>query len=120
MRAFVVFWRLFPYVVAFLRDRRRWIVVGRPRQLPPETHRARATRLTATVAGLGPAFIKLAQVFASRADIVPEPYVSELALLTDRVPPLPAAEIEGVIAREYGQQPSEIFERFESEPLAAA
>ena len=28
MRAFYVFWRLFPFVVLFFRDRRRWILTG--------------------------------------------------------------------------------------------
>ena len=120
MRAARVVWRLLPFVVAFLRDRRRWLLLGRPRRLPVERHAARARRLTATLAELGPAFIKLAQVFASRADIVPEPYLGELATLTDRVPPLPAADIEAVIAEEYGRPAREVFAEFDSTPIAAA
>ena len=83
-------------------------------------HRRRAERLTSTVAALGPTFIKLAQVFASRADILPEPYLSEVGRLTDRVPPLPSSVIEAVIVRELGRPVGEIFDRFEPEPLAAA
>ncbi|HET7565126.1 MAG TPA: AarF/UbiB family protein [Gemmatimonadaceae bacterium] len=120
MRPLYVFWRLAPFLTAFLRDRRRWIFIGRPRTLTPEQHRDRARRLTATVADLGPTFIKLAQVFASRADILPEPYLSEIGHLTDRVPPLPLPAIEGVIEREFGQPPSALFECFHPEPLAAA
>ena len=120
VRPFLVFWRLVPFLAAFLRDRRRWIVVGRPRALTAEQHRKRARRLTATVAELGPTFIKLAQVFASRADILPEPYLSEIGQLTDRVPPLPLPVIEEVIAREFGEPPSVLFECFHPEPLAAA
>ncbi len=120
MRPLYVFWRLAPFVLAFLRDRRRWVIVGRPRAIGDEQHRRRARRLTATVAALGPTFIKLAQVFAARADIIPEPYLSEVGQLTDRVPPLPVAEIEQVIAREYGRPVRELFEHFDPEPLAAA
>ncbi|HSC31214.1 MAG TPA: AarF/UbiB family protein [Gemmatimonadaceae bacterium] len=120
MRPFVVFFRLFPFVIAFLRDRRRWIIVGRPRRASEAVHRRRAQRLTATVAALGPAFIKLAQVFASRADILPEPYLSEVGTLTDSVPPLPSKDIEAVIVRELGKPLSELFDRFDEEPLAAA
>lgn len=120
MRALIVFWRLFPFVVAFLRDRRRWIIMGRPRQLSKAMHERRAERLTSTVAVLGPTFIKLAQVFASRADILPEPYLSEVGKLTDRVPPLPASAIEAVIVRELGKPVSQLFDRFDPEPLAAA
>ncbi|HEX6964606.1 MAG TPA: AarF/UbiB family protein [Gemmatimonadaceae bacterium] len=120
MRPLYVFWRLVPFLTAFLRDRRRWIVVGRPRTLTAEQHRERAHRLTATVADLGPTFIKLAQVFASRADILPEPYLSEIGRLTDRVPPLPLPAIERVVEQEFGQPPSALFECFDPEPLAAA
>jgi len=120
VRAFIVFGRLAPFVLAFLRDRRRFVIVGRPRHLDEPAHRRRAQRLTATLAGLGPAFIKLAQLFASRADILPEPYLSEFGQLTDRVPPLPSQVIEGVIERELGRPPSQVFDRFDAEPLAAA
>ncbi|MEP6691106.1 MAG: AarF/UbiB family protein [Gemmatimonadaceae bacterium] len=120
MHALSVLWRLVPFIVAFLRDRKRWIVVGRPRIVPADHHRRRAQRLTATIAALGPTFIKLAQVFAARADILPEPYLSEIGSLTDRVPPLPLAAITGVIEQEFGQTPAQLFERFDPEPLAAA
>jgi predicted unusual protein kinase regulating ubiquinone biosynthesis (AarF/ABC1/UbiB family) len=120
VRAFYVFWRLFPFVVLFVRDRRRWVVLGGRRSVSEEEHRERAERLTATVAALGPTFIKLAQVFASRADILPEPYLSEVGRLTDRVPPLPSSAIEEVIVRELGRPVREIFDRFDPEPLAAA
>src|SRR5687767_15900355 len=73
-----------------------------------------------TLAELGPTFIKLAQVFASRADILPEPYLTEVGALTDRVPPISLAEVEGVIAREYGQPARELFTALDPEPLAAA
>jgi CBS domain-containing protein len=63
---------LTPFVFAFLRDRRRWILFGRPRQLPLATHEKRATRIVDAIARLGPTFIKLVQVFSSRADIIPE------------------------------------------------
>jgi len=120
VRPIYVFWRLAPFFVAFLRDRRRWIVVGRPRALSEGAHQARAARLTATLAELGPTFIKLAQVFAARADILPEPYLSEIGQLTDRVPALPVRDIEAVIQAEYGRPAAEVFEQFDSEPLAAA
>ena len=120
MRAFVVFARLFPFVLAFLRDRKRWVLIGRPRRVSAQTHQKRARRLTATLAVLGPTFIKLAQVFASRADILPEPYLSEIGSLTDRVPPISLGEVQDVIAREYGRPAGEMFAMLEPEPLAAA
>ncbi len=112
--------RLLPFLVAFLRDRRRWVVFGRPRGLGYERHRRRAQRLTATIARLGPTFIKLAQVFGARADILREPYLSAISSLQDRVPPDPPEEIEAVIAEELGRGVEELFEAFEREPVAAA
>jgi len=120
VRVLVVFTRLFPFVVAFLRDRRRFIVFGRPLRRDDERHRRRAARLTRTLADLGPAFIKLAQVFAARADILPEPYLSALGTLTDQVPPLPPGVAEQVIRAEFEDVPAAIFDRFDAEPLAAA
>jgi predicted unusual protein kinase regulating ubiquinone biosynthesis (AarF/ABC1/UbiB family) len=120
MRALVVFIRLLPFVVAFLRDRRRFILFGRPARRDEAHHRRRAARLTWTLAELGPTFIKLAQVFAARADILPEPYLGAIGQLTDQVPPLPAGVAEQVIASELGQPAEQVFGRFDPTPLAAA
>ncbi len=120
MRALVVFARLFPFVIAFLRDRRRFLLFGRPPRRDDERHRRRAARLVATLAGLGPTFIKLAQVFAARADILPEPYLTAIGTLTDQVPPLPPGIAETVVRGELGGEVGGLFERFDAEPLAAA
>jgi predicted unusual protein kinase regulating ubiquinone biosynthesis (AarF/ABC1/UbiB family) len=120
VRALVVFGRLVPFVLAFLWDRRRFLVMGRPRRPDIERHRRRAERLTRALADLGPTFIKLAQVFATRADILPEPYLSSIATLTDQVPPLPDGVAERVVREALGRDVGEVFERFDHRPLAAA
>ncbi len=119
-RSFAIVFRLVPFLIAFLRDRRRWLVVGRPRRLGEEKHRQRARRLTRTIARLGPTFIKLAQVFGARADILREPYLSAISSLQDRVPPDSAESIRAVLAGELGAAPEDVFEAFDSEPVAAA
>ncbi|HEU5168988.1 MAG TPA: AarF/UbiB family protein [Gemmatimonadales bacterium] len=120
MRALYVFLRLAPFIAAFLRDRRRFVVFGRPTTRDPAHHTRRAERLTRTLAELGPTFIKLAQVFGARADILPEPYLGAIGTLADRVPPLPAGVAEQVATAELGRPATELFERFDPEPLAAA
>src|SRR5262245_61698590 len=120
LRIFVVWYRLAPFLLAFLRDRRRWVLVGPPRIVSDETHRDRARRLTRTIASLGPSFIKLAQVFAIRADIIPQIYIEELRNLHDRVPPFPTVEVRKRIQTELKQPLEAVFESFETEPLAAA
>jgi ubiquinone biosynthesis protein len=79
---------------------------------------ARATRLA--LEELGPAFIKLGQVASVRPDLVPPEYVFEFEQLQDRVPPLPAEEIRAVIRREFGRPLDDLYDEFESEPVAAA
>src|ERR1041384_1325246 len=120
LRIFVVWYRLAPFLIAFLRDRRRWIVAGPPRFLSDDLHRQRARRLTRTIASLGPSFIKLAQVFGIRADIIPHIYVEELANLHDRVPPFPTSEVRKRVQAELKRPPDQVFDSFEAAPLAAA
>jgi predicted unusual protein kinase regulating ubiquinone biosynthesis (AarF/ABC1/UbiB family) len=120
MRALRVLARLLPFLLAFLRDRRRFILFGSPLPYNEGRHRRRAERLTRALADLGPTYIKLAQVFSARADILPEPYLSAIGTLTDQVPPLPQGVAEQVVSEELGRPVGEVFERFDPEPLAAA
>jgi len=119
-RSLAVLSRLAPFVVAFLRDRKRWIVVGRPAARSAEHHDRRATRLAGAVAALGPTFIKLAQLLSARADILPEPYLSRVSTLQDQVPADPVDDIIRVLESELGRPVDEVFEHFEREPIAAA
>jgi predicted unusual protein kinase regulating ubiquinone biosynthesis (AarF/ABC1/UbiB family) len=120
VRALVIFWYLAPLVLSFLRDRKRWLIAGRPLTRSAAFHQDRAERLIAAIAELGPSFVKLAQVFSSRSDLIPEPYVSAISTLTDQVPPVPTPIIEHEIERAYGRPVRGVFERFDAEPLAAA
>ncbi len=119
-RSISVLYFLLPFALAFLRDRRRWILFGRPAARSADHHARRADRLSARLAALGPTFVKLAQLLSARADILPEPYLSAIGRLQDQVPPDPAAEIRAVIEREFGAPVPEIFEAFHDEPVAAA
>ena len=73
-----------PLVASFFRDRKRWLWWGARVSRTPEFHARRARALVSTIAGLGPTFVKLAQVFASRADLIPDPYIGELGTLYQR------------------------------------
>ncbi len=112
--------RLTPFVVAFLRDRKAWILLGGPVRRTAEHHRRRAERLAAWLAKLGPTFIKLAQLFSSRADILPEPYLSEIGKLQDQVPPDRPEDIIRVMEAELGARVDDLFQDFQREPVAAA
>lgn len=120
MRAFSILLRTLPLLASFRRDRKRFLVAGGPVARSAPFHVARADRLARTLAAMGPTFVKLAQLFAGRRDIIPEPYVSALGTLTDRVPPVPTHAIVRVIEAEYGRPPAAVFEHFDPVPLAAA
>lgn len=120
MRVVVIVRHILPFVLSFLRDRRRWIIAGQPVSRSDEFHRRRAEALVAAIGTLGPTFVKLAQVFAGRADLFPEQYVRALSTLTDQVPPVPLEAVERTIVESYGKPPSELFERFDANPIAAA
>ncbi|MGI8508977.1 MAG: hypothetical protein ACR2MQ_06600 [Gemmatimonadaceae bacterium] len=85
MHTLYILARVAPFILSFRRDVRRWIVIGGPVRRTPEFHARRARALVSTIAALGPSFVKIAQVFAGRADLLPEPYLSAISTLTDRV-----------------------------------
>jgi predicted unusual protein kinase regulating ubiquinone biosynthesis (AarF/ABC1/UbiB family) len=111
---------LAPLVVSVFRDRRRWLWWGAPLTRSADFHRRRARTLVQRIAALGPTFVKLAQVFASRADIVPEPYLGELGTLVDAVPPIPWSEVDTLLQAQYGAAVDTVFERLDRVPVAAA
>ena len=118
-RTFRILWRLLPLGVSFRRDFARWIFFGAPLKRDKNFHTRRAAALIDAVVSLGPTFVKLAQVFASRPDVVPEPYLSVLGTLTDRVPGVPFEEIEHEIVNAYGKTAEEMFESFDRNALAS-
>ncbi|HKE57256.1 MAG TPA: AarF/ABC1/UbiB kinase family protein, partial [Pyrinomonadaceae bacterium] len=69
---------------------------------------------------LGPTFIKIGQALGTRADLLPLPYVKELATLQDRVPAFPTAEAFARIESELGRSLHECYPEIDSEPIAAA
>ncbi|MCC7194216.1 MAG: AarF/ABC1/UbiB kinase family protein [Gemmatimonadaceae bacterium] len=109
-----------PLALSFLRDHRRWLLWGARAHRTPEFHQQRAKRLVRAIVNLGPSFVKIAQVFASRADLVPEPYLGALGTLVDQVPPLPFAHVERTVGAAYGRGVDEVFEAFERTPVASA
>lgn len=120
MHTLRVFLALAPLALSFLRDFHRWIWWGAPAVRTPEDHARRARRLVETIVRLGPTFVKMAQVFASRADIIPEPYLRELGTLVDQVPPMPFTDVARTIQDQYGRNVDDVFQDFERTPIAAA
>ena len=70
--------------------------------------------------GLGPTFVKLGQMLATRPDLIDEAIADELGNLRDQVAPEPIEEVRGIIEAELGAPPEQLFDDFPSEPLASA
>ena len=83
---------------------------------PAET--ARSLRLALQDGGV--TFVKLGQMLSTRADLMPPAFVTELAHLTNRVPPQPWPVFAQTVTEELGRPIEEVFAEVESEPLASA
>src|SRR5436305_925334 len=77
-------------------------------------------RLALALAELGPSFIKLGQLIATRADLVGEETATDLTQLQDRLPPFPGRDAEAMVEAELGRPLGQMFQRFETEAVAAA
>lgn len=119
-RTLKVILALIPHLTDLLRDRKRFILFGRPRDVTDKTHKKRAVELRETISSLGATFIKLTQILSSRADILPPHYLLELSKLQDQVPPIDGKYIIEAIENEFGKKIDDVFERFDREAIAAA
>jgi len=69
---------------------------------------------------MGPTFIKLGQILATRVDLFPPEWIAEFEKLQDGAPVVPFAEIREQLQQDLGAAPEEVFAWFNPEPLAAA
>ncbi|MDX1435828.1 MAG: AarF/UbiB family protein [Anaerolineales bacterium] len=69
---------------------------------------------------LGPVYVKLGQVIASRGELIPDEWEAELSKLQSDVEPFAYDEVERIVTEELGVAPEEGFAAFERVPLAAA
>ncbi len=76
-------------------------------------------RLSRALQDLGPSYIKLGQLLATRPDIVGQEAAEDLKALQDRMPPFPMAHAKSVIEQELGGAVTTFFDEL-SEPIAAA
>jgi ubiquinone biosynthesis protein len=69
---------------------------------------------------LGPTFVKLGQVLATRVDLFGPEWLDEFGKLQDHAPAVDWSEIEPQLVEDLGGKPEDIFAHVEHEPLAAA
>lgn len=92
----------------------RWHDAKDLAHLPP------AIRVRRVLEDLGPTFVKLGQVLATRVDLFEPEWIVEFSKLLDSAPPVPYADIRQQLIEDLGAPPEEVFAAFDPEPLAAA
>ena len=118
-RFVVVMRRFSPLIVAYWRDRKRYLLFGGSREVDTETQRERAAILLDTLLTLGPTFIKLGQLLSTRPDVLPPAYIEVLEDLQDDVPPAPWEESRTVLEDELGPV-DDVFDDFDRESISGA
>ena len=81
---------------------------------------SRGQRVREALEDLGPIFIKFWQMLSTRKDLLPEEIAEELVSLQDNVPPFDGTQAREIIEQAYGQSINELFDDFDSTPLASA
>lgn len=79
-----------------------------------------ATRVRRALEDLGPTFVKLGQVMATRVDLLPPEWIAELGELQNAVPALAYEQIRPQLVADLGADPEDVFARLDEKPLAAA
>ncbi|MBW6510213.1 MAG: ubiquinone biosynthesis protein UbiB [Desulfuromonadales bacterium] len=68
---------------------------------------------------MGPTFIKLGQILATRMDLFSPEWIAEFEKMQDRAPAVPFTEIRQQLLEDLGAAPEEVFAELVPEPLAA-
>ena len=69
---------------------------------------------------LGPTYIKLGQLLATRSDVISSGLQRELSTLRDHAPSIPYNEVQAQLERSLGASAAGLFTRFEIAPIACA
>ncbi|WP_269531907.1 AarF/ABC1/UbiB kinase family protein [Chitinimonas sp. BJYL2] len=87
---------------------------------PDRSEQAPAVRARKALEELGPTFIKLGQVMATRVDVFPPEWITEFEKLQSNVPATPFAELEQALTQTWGRAPRELFSGLDETPIGSA
>ena len=77
-------------------------------------------RVRRAIEALGPTFIKLGQILASRPDLLKPHWTEELSKLHSQVVPIPWEVVRPQLEADLGGAPEDIFAEFDQIPIASA
>jgi predicted unusual protein kinase regulating ubiquinone biosynthesis (AarF/ABC1/UbiB family) len=114
--AFVLIWLTWLWLDS--KDWSYWGGVSEEKKVA--RRRFQAVWVRETLLDLGPTFIKVGQLFSTRADLFPAEFVEELSKLQDKVPAFSYEQVEVIVEQDLGKSVAELFRTFDPVPLAAA
>ena len=92
----------------------------RPKRTDEVMHLEPAVRVRLALQELGPTFVKLGQVLATRPDIFPPNWIAEFSKLQDSVPPEPFEALLPELEKALGRSPFEVFRDLNPQAIAGA
>lgn len=112
---------VFTLLFSFWRYNRPWTYPGGMTEAKRAARRkVQAVWIRETLLDLGPTFIKVGQLFSTRADLFPTEYVEELSKLQDKVPAFSYEQARTIIEQDFGKPIHQLYQSFDPIPLAAA
>ncbi len=81
---------------------------------------SRPVRMRHVLEELGPTYIKLGQILATRPDLIPPDWADEFKNLQDNCSQVPFTEIKEVLVHEFPSRLEQLFSTIDETPLAAA
>jgi predicted unusual protein kinase regulating ubiquinone biosynthesis (AarF/ABC1/UbiB family) len=117
-RSVSIVWELVRFGLPLALGRLRFRLAAREPE--EEWLRRHGGRLRDTLVRLGPTFIKVGQMLATRADLIPVAFLRELQALHDRVPPFPDRQAFAIVEEALGRPIGAVFSEISDGPIAAA
>ncbi len=77
-------------------------------------------RIRAMLQQLGPTYVKIGQMMASRSDILPPEWIDELSKLQSEAAPFGYEDVVAIVTKELGSPPEVLYATFDPVPFAAA
>ena len=96
---------------------KRWLRQDLPadiRRLPSEA------RARLALEAMGPTFVKLGQILATRVDLLPAEWITELEKLQDQAAAVPFAQLKPQLERSLGAKVSACFREIDEKPVGTA
>ncbi|XP_010248834.1 PREDICTED: uncharacterized aarF domain-containing protein kinase 1-like isoform X2 [Nelumbo nucifera] len=106
-------YKVFQLRVNFVKDMKK------QEEMWERQHELAAKKIYSMCSDLGGFFLKVAQILG-KPDLAPPAWVRRLVTLCDKAPATPFDVVQLVIEKELGRSVSEMFERFDVEPLGSA